>query len=292
MSAVEEQLIESRAWRTGRARSALRERSARRGSGRSSLRPRTTEAPPGTRPPPAAAAGEKAHAPAARTSVALLVRKTQSLAAHPNDELCSLLKVPRATVDQIWTTVKHIVEACRDLLRDRHLDNVVLCTVYGVCKVNKVRPEVTFKQIIHAYKRQRSRGVNKVQVIRDILLRRRAEASNGPTEKRGDVIKFYNEVFVPRMKSFLLQLRPMPVSALRRAREAARPAGASTAQRERREIVDAVNRRLAGARDAGARARRSGGAAVSSAAAGQCPGGQDPEPRGAAPGPTPRRPTP
>ena len=34
----------------------------------------------------------------------------------------------------------------------RHLDQIIMCSVYGVCKVN--RHEVTFRQIIEQYKRQ------------------------------------------------------------------------------------------------------------------------------------------
>jgi hypothetical protein len=38
------------------------------------------------------------------------------------------------------------------LLVGRHLDQILMCAVYGVCKVNQ--RQVTFLQIIEQYKRQ------------------------------------------------------------------------------------------------------------------------------------------
>ncbi|CAN0238812.1 unnamed protein product, partial [Scytosiphon promiscuus] len=53
---------------------------------------------------------------------------------------------------QVWTVVKRCVAQRIEMLKDRHLHHVVLCSTYSVCKVNSVTPEVTFKRIIEQYK--------------------------------------------------------------------------------------------------------------------------------------------
>src|SRR5688572_7115169 len=103
----------------------------------------------------------------------------------------------------------------------RHLDQVILCSIYGVAKVNKVKPEITFKGILevrlgfyrlrllflyigpslsvrHSFPRRFSTSLRslqvykqmphhstKVSVIRDIVLH---------DGSRGDIVKFYNKV--------------------------------------------------------------------------------------------------
>ena len=61
----------------------------------------------------------------------------------------------------------------------------------------RAKPEVSFKKIIAAHKK--CNGA-KLEIIRHVIL-------NSPNE-RGDVIQFYNKVFIPKMKSYLLSLTP------------------------------------------------------------------------------------
>ena len=73
---------------------------------------------------------------------------------------------------------------------------------YGVAKVMRAKPEVSFKKIIAAHKK--CNGA-KLEIIRHVIL-------NSPNE-RGDVIQFYNKVFIPKMKSYLLSLTPSSSSS-------------------------------------------------------------------------------
>lgn len=66
----------------------------------------------------------------------------------------------------------------------------------------RVKPEVSFKKIIAAHKK--CNGA-KLEVIRHVVM-------NSPNE-RGDVIQFYNKVFIPKMKSYLLFLAPSSSSS-------------------------------------------------------------------------------
>ncbi|CAN0088934.1 unnamed protein product, partial [Ectocarpus fasciculatus] len=101
-------------------------------------------------------------------------------------------------------------------------------STYSVCKVNSVTPEVTFKRIIEQYKQLAGAGggglnggvgTPRLSVVKDILLRRgghdeEAEAGGGEEgageplqEERGDIIKFYNKVYIPAMKQFVLEFK-------------------------------------------------------------------------------------
>ncbi|GLD92414.1 hypothetical protein PINS_up000947 [Pythium insidiosum] len=152
------------------------------------------------------------------TVLQLFFRKVLSLAASRIFRLGNSLELDAAVLNQVWTAIKECISTHHDLLKDRHLDQVILCSIYGVCKVNHVKPEVTFKRIIDAYKKlqtphwssntnsafssaslARPSSQHNRDVIRDILLDDR--------RSRGDIIKFYNRCFIPTMKVFLLQFQ-------------------------------------------------------------------------------------
>lgn len=137
----------------------------------------------------------------------LFFRMALSRAASRIYRLGTLLGLDTKSLNQVWTAVKECVCAHQhDLMRDRHLDQMVLCSIYGVSKAN--RSDMTFRRVNEAYKtlqRQQhapppaflSRSLD--EVIRDIKLDDRGA--------RGDIIKFYNRCFVPVMKVFLLQFQ-------------------------------------------------------------------------------------
>ena len=52
---------------------------------------------------------------------------------HSHARTCGWALVRRLV--QVWTTAKYILEHHVELMRNRHLDQIILCTVYGVCKV-------------------------------------------------------------------------------------------------------------------------------------------------------------
>lgn len=162
---------------------------------------------------------------AGRTSVLqLFFRKVLSLAASRIYRLGTILGLEAKFLNQVWTAIKECLSTQHHLLKDRHLDQIVLCSLYGVCKVNHI-PNVSFKRVVEGYKELlnntqgdptghrlgNSHGVspsssastvwarNYQDVIRNIKL---DDASS-----RGDIITFYNRCYLPTMKVFLLQFR-------------------------------------------------------------------------------------
>ncbi|CAN0469877.1 unnamed protein product, partial [Ectocarpus sp. 8 AP-2014] len=128
-----------------------------------------------------------------------------------------------AYIQQVWTVIKRCVAQRTEILKDRHLHHVILCSTYSVCKVNGVTPEVTFKRIIEQYKQLAGAGggglsggvgTPRLSVVKDILLKRGHDEEAGgegagepQQEERGDIIKFYNQVYIPAMKQFVLEFK-------------------------------------------------------------------------------------
>ncbi|EEC09693.1 tumor suppressor p130, putative [Ixodes scapularis] len=160
---------------------------------------------------------------------------------------------------KIWTCFEHSIVNHIELMKDRHLDQLILCAVYVITKVTRV--EKSFQEILQCYRQQPQ---NKSHVYRSVLLRKSAghsdhssrtgsnssspvtvENEDGgehhqfcstrssstlpllppnsqpptPTrlagtatqfefDERGDIIKFYNEIYRKRMTTFATKFSP------------------------------------------------------------------------------------
>ncbi|NWV07909.1 RBL1 protein, partial [Ptilonorhynchus violaceus] len=161
-------------------------------------------------------------------SLALFYRKVYHLASVRLRDLCLKLDVSNDLRRKIWTCFEFTLVHCADLMKDRHLDQLLLCAFYIMAKVTK--EERTFQDIMKSYRNQPQANSH---VYRSVLLRNisadvpldknansdmevtGAGSSSGrsagenlselETEERGDLIKFYNAVYVGRVKSFALK---------------------------------------------------------------------------------------
>ncbi|RLN95181.1 hypothetical protein BBJ28_00005742 [Nothophytophthora sp. Chile5] len=160
--------------------------------------------------------GSAGHAPVLR----LFFRMVLSRAASRVYQLGNLLGLDSTDLNQVWTAVKECVTSHHYLLKDRHLDLIVLCTIYSVCKVSRgpktsqAASSMSFKRLLASYK----------QLNRQALTDSRAaggssvfasQNTEGVTynikldgdHSRGDIIKFYNGCYIKHMKSFVLQFQ-------------------------------------------------------------------------------------
>ncbi|DAZ98330.1 TPA: hypothetical protein N0F65_007137 [Lagenidium giganteum] len=182
-----------------------------------------------------------ASVPAGRVSVLqLFFRKVLSLAASRIHKLGTMLELDAKILNQTWTAIKECLSVQHHLMKDRHLDQIILCSIYGVCKVNHVKPEVTFKRIIDSYKKLQTpqwaahynwptvigSGRQAGDIIRNIKL---------DDDSRGDIIKFYNKCYIPTMKVFLLQFQ------LQEKQQAAADAAANKASASIATLDDSEN---------------------------------------------------
>jgi retinoblastoma-associated protein len=123
-------------------------------------------------------------------SARVFSRKLLSESALRISELCG--ELPESVSEEIWSSVKTVLSEHTELLRNRHLDQVLLCTIYGASKA--LLQPVTFNSLISKYTELYPH--NSV-LFRSVLM------DSGTT---CDIIAFYNEVFVVRMQAHLLTL--------------------------------------------------------------------------------------
>lgn len=159
-------------------------------------------------------------------SLALFFRKVYHLASVRLRDLCVKLDISSELRGKVWTCFEHVLVHCTELMKDRHLDQLLLCSIYIISKVTKEAN--TFQDIMKCY---RSQPQANSHVYRSVLIRRTPQeqvtdenmevdptsggesaekssqgSENGQSEEeRGDLIQFYNAVFVLKLKSFALR---------------------------------------------------------------------------------------
>ncbi|KAM9589947.1 retinoblastoma-like protein 1 isoform 3-T3 [Trichechus inunguis] len=162
-------------------------------------------------------------------SLALFYRKVYHLASVRLRDLCLKLDISNELRRKIWTCFEFTLVHCPDLMKDRHLDQLLLCSFYIMAKVTK--EERTFQEIMKSYRNQPQANSH---VYRSVLLKSiprevvtfneningdiemtdcdLEDATKTPDcfsgsvrEERGDLIKFYNTIYVGRVKSFALK---------------------------------------------------------------------------------------
>lgn len=70
-------------------------------------------------------------------------------AAAQIHHLSSNLPISDDLMEYIWAVIKHILTQKLELIRGRHLDQIVFCTIYCVSKIFKV--QLKFQDIINKY---------------------------------------------------------------------------------------------------------------------------------------------
>ncbi|KAM9296189.1 retinoblastoma-like protein 1 [Gastrophryne carolinensis] len=162
-------------------------------------------------------------------SLALFFRKVYHLASVRLRDLCLKLYLSNDLRRKIWTLFEYSLVHSTDLMKDRHLDQLLLCAVYIMAKITK--EEQLFQDIMKCYRNQPQAQSH---VYRSVLLKRVPLAqkddlganqdvemvdcdSNDSRDaihvaggaddqsERGDLITFYNNVYVERVKSFALK---------------------------------------------------------------------------------------
>lgn len=156
-------------------------------------------------------------------------RKLLSVASERAQELLIRLGMD-AIAEPVWASIKYAVWEKWHLMVGRHLDQVIMCCVYGVAKVRRF--ELKFREIIQAYQamshvREPSFSHMVPAVFRDVSLDSHLnlmpptddansnQSVNGAEGQgmRGDIIKLYNMVFIHAMKAHILKFQVSPNSA-------------------------------------------------------------------------------
>ncbi|XP_055384271.1 retinoblastoma family protein-like [Condylostylus longicornis] len=136
-------------------------------------------------------------------SVKLFLRKFYKLAYMRIHELCKELDLQDDIIlNQIWTIFEYSIVNKTELMRDRHLDQLIMCAIYVFIKVKEVSGK-TFTDIMKYYRNQPQAASN---IYREVLIKPAIEKPNGEKEPAfyNDIISFYNAVYVPMMQSYVL----------------------------------------------------------------------------------------
>ena len=68
-------------------------------------------------------------------SLCLFFRKVYHLAHLRLDFLCHTLEIAEDVKRKMWTVFEHTIRSHTDLMKDRHLDQLLMCSLYIVNKV-------------------------------------------------------------------------------------------------------------------------------------------------------------
>jgi HJR/Mrr/RecB family endonuclease len=96
----------------------------------------------------------------------------------------------------LLTTVQHILSDHSQLLLQHHLDQLVLCSAYSLSKVAGMH--LKFNEIILKYREVN--GYTK-EVYNEIIEQVQTEG------RKEDIISFYNQHFLPAMKSYMVEIK-------------------------------------------------------------------------------------
>ncbi|XP_016767855.1 retinoblastoma-like protein 1 isoform X4 [Apis mellifera] len=163
-------------------------------------------------------------------SVALFFRKFYNLASVRMLDLCGSLEIMDIDLKKkIWTIFEYSIKERTELMKDRHLDQILMCAIYVICKLVKMEKN-SFTEIMRCYRLQpqaeshiyrsvliaktpsgESQKNNEEIKQKDVSDKETNVAPPTPTnmagtsqnfgeETRGDLIKFYNTVYVPQVK--------------------------------------------------------------------------------------------
>ncbi|XP_071490054.1 retinoblastoma-like protein 1 [Diadema antillarum] len=198
----------------------------------------------------AASSSAPAAKPRRSGSLGIFFRKVYHLMNVRLFDMCKRLNINDELRRKIWTILEYALVNRTDIMKDRHLDQLIMCSIYILCKVTS--NERQFQEIMKNYRCQPQAASH---VYRSVLISsNQKESSSGsstngsqgspegsrtgtpslvrsastlpvphpssapptPTkmagtastfddEHRGDLIKFYNSVFLSKMQKFALK---------------------------------------------------------------------------------------
>jgi hypothetical protein len=148
--------------------------------------------------------------------VSYILRKLLKISFLRIQDICKALGIPKeypAITTQIWVAYRYLLRHHVDLLYDRHVDQLILCTIYGICKIMMYRPVISFSRIIEVYVAVRGQELGErscQRIVRHIKLVSDGDVvAAGTTRVIGNVINLYNDVYVPKMKKHLLRSKSL-----------------------------------------------------------------------------------
>uniref|UniRef100_A0A8C9XBB7 RB transcriptional corepressor like 2 n=1 Tax=Sander lucioperca TaxID=283035 RepID=A0A8C9XBB7_SANLU len=156
------------------------------------------------------AAVKPAGSPLRKGSLSLFFRKVYHLASVRLRDLCVKLDISSELRRKIWTCFEYSLVHCTELMKDRHLDQMLMCAVYVMAKVTK--EDRSFQNIMKCYRTQ-PQAVS--DVYRSVLIsgRRRHHSGSNDSNKNTSPADTYRDISPVPVRSSSTLPPPQPGSA-------------------------------------------------------------------------------
>ena len=141
--------------------------------------------------------------------LSFVLRKLLKVAFFRIRAICATLNLSNeaALHTQILVAFRYLLRCQISIFNGRHVDQLLLCTIYGVCRVMNIQPKISFGKVIDAYLtiREEDQGERACRIIvRHVKLELREDGSQSEHQVVGNIITFYNSVYVPKMQKYFL----------------------------------------------------------------------------------------
>lgn len=150
--------------------------------------------------------------------LSFVLRKLLKVAFFRIQAICATLNLSNeaALHTQILVAFRYLLRSHISVFNDRHVDQLLLCTIYGVCRVMNIQPKISFSEVIDAYLtiREEDQGERVCRIIiRHVKLASPGNESRTDQEAVGNIIVFYNSVYVPKMQNYFLGSKALKKAA-------------------------------------------------------------------------------
>ncbi|TQE10252.1 hypothetical protein C1H46_004091 [Malus baccata] len=147
----------------------------------------------------------------AETGISIFFSKIIKLAAVRINGMVERMQLSQQIRENVYRLFQQILVQRTSLFFNRHIDQIILCCFYGVSKISQLN--LTFREIIYNYRKQPQ---CKPQVFRSVFVEWPSARRNGrPAQEHVDIITFYNEIFIPSVKTLLVELGPAVTTTTR-----------------------------------------------------------------------------
>lgn len=123
----------------------------------------------------------------------LFFRRVLSFTAYRVFTVTEELRLPDAVREEIWTLLKFLLSEHTELIVDRHLDQIILCAIFGICKARG--PVLKFMTLARVY------GFFNPEEEMVVTRQARLAAS------QGTLLDLFNEEIMPLVREFTQETR-------------------------------------------------------------------------------------
>jgi len=109
-------------------------------------------------------------------------------------QICDKLNIGDHAAESVWQAIQNVLGDHTLLLVERHVAQLILCCIYGVCK--SLKHPVKFQDLINKYQ--------ELPVFQKDEYYEIVHSVHVKEGEKCDLITFYNKIFIVEMKSFIL----------------------------------------------------------------------------------------